>query len=188
VLTCQTYEQNIQGANGRPPLVVTEQHINCYHEERLIVMVKDTLELKKKHPTPKAKSTAAFSFAMKSSKDTKAPPNAPWPCTIPEMAQALIIAVFRGNEKLCMQLAEGTNVHSLLDMFCHIINKVYFAYIHTIYNIKNYLALLNTHAYENKSASEPNKFVDSHPALDFLSVICMPTPKRALKVFQVSQK
>lgn len=47
-----------------------------------------------------------------------------WPGTICEMSQDLIIALFKGNEKLCLFLAEGVNTAPLLDVFAFIANQV----------------------------------------------------------------
>jgi hypothetical protein len=64
-----------------------------------------------------------------------------WPITIREMAQDLIIATLKGNEKLCLMLFEGNTTDSVLDimafaasqvvlvMSTHIYTCYYFSYI-----------------------------------------------------------
>jgi hypothetical protein len=79
---------------------------------------------------------------------------AKWPGTIREMSQDLIISMFKGNEKLCLYLAEGVNTDPLLDVFAFVANQ---------------------------SHSDPNLHVDTAPVLDFFFHLCMPTTERCLQ-------
>jgi hypothetical protein len=47
--------------------------------------------------------------------------NSQWPSNIREMSQDLLIAIFRGNEKLCTLSEESTD---LLDMMAFALNQV----------------------------------------------------------------
>jgi len=84
--------------------------------------------------------------------------NQKWPGSIREMAQDLLIGIFRGNEKLCLRLAEGTATDPLLDVLA-------FA--------------------ANQASTESNMNVDTCPILDFFFNLCMPTTQRTLQEFQL---
>jgi hypothetical protein len=123
----------------------------------------------------------SVTFGMSHGRGFPMAPSQAWPTTIEEMAQDVILALLRGNEELCLRLAEDARRRdSLFDMFAFVAN----AHGKQEKRATKSKLVSNLETLVEEESAEPFTSCDTSPALDFFFIVCAPTSSRSLSDFQ----